>query len=223
MAEPEYLCPSCHATIPLDDVNVAKDVALCRACGRSTAFSLISGAAEVSLDALRNQPRSVKAERGVNNELSIVYRRLSPALLFLVPFTAVWSGISMSGIYGKQIWNGKFDLAESLFGIPFLIGTIILLTVILFLLFGKWVITLDRGEGTVFTGVRGMGWTRRFSYNRDTTVSMTYATGVSVNDQRQPGILVRTDGQDFIFGALLAANAKQFIAALIAKEVTENR
>jgi hypothetical protein len=223
MADSEYLCPSCHAAIPLDDVNVAKDVALCRACGRSTAFSLISGASEVSLEALRDQPRSVKAERGVNNELTIVYRRLSPALLFLVPFTAFWSGMSMCGIYGTQIWNGKFDLAKSLFGIPFLIGTIILVTVILFLLFGKWVITLDRGEGTVFTGVRRLGWTRRFSYNRDTAVSMTYATGVSTNGQRQPGILVRTDGQDFIFGALLATNAKQFIAALIAKEVAETR
>ena len=45
----EYKCPSCGAAISLDDVNVAKDIALCRACGRSTAFSVISGAAEINL------------------------------------------------------------------------------------------------------------------------------------------------------------------------------
>jgi hypothetical protein len=52
---------------------------------------------------------------------------------------------------------------------------------------------------------------------------MTYMTGVSTNGQRQPGILVHTDGQDFIFGAVLPANAKQFIAAAIAKQVAETR
>ena len=168
-------------------------------------------------------PRSVRVEQGFGDETSIVYRRLSPALLFLIPFTAFWSGFSMYGIYGKQIMAGKFNLHESLLGLPFLFGTIVLLSVITFLIFGKWAIKLGHGDGTVFVGVGFVGRTRRFSYNRNSTVSMTYATGVSSNGQRQPGILVHTDDQDFIFGAVLPANAKQFIAAAIAKQVAETR
>jgi hypothetical protein len=53
----EYECPSCHAAIPMDDVNVKKDLALCRACGQSTAFSLISGTAQRSEQSTPNLPR----------------------------------------------------------------------------------------------------------------------------------------------------------------------
>jgi hypothetical protein len=222
MTEPAYSCPSCHANIPLDDVNVAKDVALCRACGRSTAFSLVSGAAEISLECLQDPPRSIRLEQGFGDELSIVYHRLSPILLFLIPFTALWSGFSMYGIYGTQIVSGKFNLGESLFGLPFLLGTVVLLGAIAYCTFGKWALRLSHGDGTVFVGAGPLGWTRRFSYNRDTVVSMKM-TGVTVNDRPQPGILVRTDDKDFVFGALLPANARQCIAAAIAKQVAEIR
>jgi hypothetical protein len=214
----DYSCPSCGANIPLDDVNVSKDVALCRACGQTTAFSVVSGTSELSLQALDEPPRGVRIETGFNNETTVVYHRLSPLLLFLIPFTALWSGGSMIGIYGSQIRDGKFDLGQSLFGIPFLLGTVVLLSVIAFLLFGKWVIKLDRGDGTVFVGVGPFGWTRRFSYNQTSVVSLT-ATTVTVNNRPQQGILVRTDERDFVFGALLKDDAKRFIAATILQQV----
>jgi hypothetical protein len=139
----------------------------------------------------------------------------------MVPFTALWSGGSICGIYGSQIINGKFDLEQSLFGIPFLLGTVALLGFIVYLTLSKWVVTLNRGEGTVFVGVGPLGWTRRFSYNRNTIVSMCLTT-VKVNNQPQKGILVRTDDKDFVFGALLKEEAKQFIAATIMREAGQN-
>ena len=36
----------------------------------------------------------------------------------------IWSGGSLGGIYGTQIANQEFSLLQSLFGIPFIIGTI---------------------------------------------------------------------------------------------------
>ena len=114
--------------------------------------------------------------------------------------------------------KGKFDLESSLFGIPFLIGTIVLLGVITFLIVGKWVITLNQGEGIVFVGVGGIGWTRRFNYNKDSLVSMQM-TDVKINEVSQKGILIRTDGKDFLFGALIKQEAKQFIGAVILKHI----
>lgn len=49
----------------------------------------------------------------------------------------------MWGIYGTQIIKGKFELSQSLFGIPFLIGTIVLLSVIFFTLFSKIMMRLN--------------------------------------------------------------------------------
>ena len=216
----DFLCPFCHARIPAEDVNVATDIALCRACGRTAAFSVVSGSEEVSLDCLNNPPRNVRMESDFGGPITITYRRISLALLFLVPFTAFWSGFSMYGIYGTQIIKGEFDLHKSLFGIPFLIGTVILLSIIVFLLLGKWVVTLDRGEGSVFVGVGPIGRTRRFTYNRDTTVSMRM-TQVRVNQQPQKGILVRTDKQDFVFGTLIKEESKRFIAAAIMQQVAQ--
>lgn len=214
----EYRCPFCHADIAMEDINVAKDIALCRACGKTSGFSTVCGASEISLDALDTPPRCVKMDLDPIDGTKLIYRRLSPVLLFLVPFTALWSGGSIIGIYGSQIMNGKFDLESSLFGIPFLIGTIILLGVIIYLIFGKWAITLNQGEGIVFVGVGGIGWTRRFNYNKDSLVSMQL-TDVKVNEVSQKGILVRTDGKDFLFGALIKQEAKQFIGAVILKHV----
>jgi hypothetical protein len=214
----DCMCPYCKAKIPLDDVNVANDIALCRACQRTCSFSTASSTSEISPKILDAPPKWVRMETGFNGEATIVYHRLSPMLWFFLPFTVLWSGGSMIGIYGTQIWNGKYDLGQSLFGIPFLFGTIILLTVILYMIFGKWIITLDRGQGKVFVGVGSLGWTREFSYNRDSLVSLKM-TSVQVNNVSQKGISIRTDDKDFVFGALMKEEAKRFVAAAILQQV----
>ena len=151
--------------------------------------------------------------------LKIRYRKVSPALLFLIPFTLLWGGGSLGGIYGSQILKGKFDLHQSLFGIPFLIGTVILLSIISFLWFGKWVITLSEGAGTVFMGVGSLGWTRRFAYDHSTVVSLQ-PTSVRYNNVQQKGIAVRTGEKELVFGTLIKDDAKQFIAAAIVMRAT---
>ncbi len=218
----EYKCPSCGAAISLDDVNVSKDIALCRACGRSAAFSLISGAAEINLQSLAQPPRGVRMEEEPGGGLKICYKKISPVALFLIPFTLLWSGGSMGGIYGSQILKGKFNLHLSLFGIPFLIGTIILLCIISLLLFGKWVITLSEGAGTVFMGIGSLGWTRRFTYDRSTVVSLR-PTNARYNNVPQKGISVRTGAKELLFGTLIKDEAKQFIAAAIVMRATQGR
>lgn len=212
-----YMCPICRSSIPLDDINVATDIALCRACGNTSPFSLLSGTAEVSLEILSQPPRGIRIEREFLKPTVITYRRLSPALVFLIPFTALWSGISMFGIYGTQIRKGEFDLGQSLFGLPFLLGTVVLLGVIVFLLFGRWKTTLEKGAGRVSVGVGPIGWTRAFSYNRDSLITLR-TTDVRVNQIPQKGILVRNGTQDFVFGTILKEEAKVFIAAAIMRE-----
>lgn len=177
---------------------------------------MIHDGAAISLDTLDTPPKGIRYEQDFRGGTTISYHRLSPSLLFLIPFTAVWSGISMWGFYGTQISTGTFDLGKSLFGLSFLIGTIILVSLDTYLLIGKTRVTLDGGLGTVFVGVGPIGWTRRFNYRRDSLVTMRL-TNISVNDVRQQGILVRTDGKDFVFGTMFSEEAKRFVAAAIMK------
>lgn len=212
----EYRCPRCKAAIGIDDVNVSTDLALCRSCGKTSSFALISGPAAIDPDILDRPPKHVTVQPDFSDGMVIDYRKRSAALFFLIPFTAFWSGLSMWGIYGQQIRNREFDLAASLFGIPFLLGTIVLVSVIVFMLFGKWRITLRPGEGQVFVGVGALGWTRSFELNRDTVVSMRM-TNVSINDVRQTGVMVRNGDSELTFGSLMSEPVKQFITAALLK------
>src|ERR1035437_6750573 len=174
-AEPNatgILCPGCRSVIPLEDINVAKDIALCRSCGKTWTFSLVRSATEMGDVNLEQPPRGVRLATDYDGTTTIRYHRISRTLIFLIPFTALWGGFSLAGIYGSQFKHGHFDLHQSLFGLPFLLGTVVLCSVIMFLLFGRWEIKLRRGEGTVFTGVGPVGWHRRFEFGPGVQVSL---------------------------------------------------
>lgn len=210
----ESRCPYCGAGIPIQDVNVATDLALCRKCGNTTPFSAVTGAAQIPTAVPVEPPRWVKVHEGFGGEKTIVFRRPSLMLLFFVPFTLFWSGLSMLGIYIYPLSKGTLDWEMGLFGLPFLIGTVALLTLIAYLAFGKCTVTLQGGNGTVFVGVGSLGWTRKFTYGEDTVVLMRLTT-VSVNDVRQTGIVVKTGDEELVFGTILTDDAKTFIGSMI--------
>ena len=120
-------------------------------------------------------------------------------------------------IYGSQIRSGTFDLGQSLFGIPFLIGTIVLVSFILFGFFGKWTVHLNRGQGTVFAGIGIVGWKRKFTYNRNSLITIK-ESNVRSNNQPLQVISVTTDNKAFSFGTIIKDDAKAFIAAILLRE-----
>ncbi len=216
----DYVCPGCGHVISHNDINVANDIALCRNCGRTAAFSTLAGMSEISAVDIDKPPKHIRMGRDISGEMTIKFRKTPRILIFLIPFTLFWSGLSMAGIYGSQIVEREFDPALSLFGIPFLIGTIILVSTIILGLFGRWEISLGDGDGRVFVGVGRFGWMRRFEYNRDSTVSIKM-TDVRVNEVPQKCVCVRTDGRDFVFGTGITDESKAYIAAVIHSVVNQ--
>jgi len=203
----------------LEDINVATDIALCRRCGATSSFASIRTLSNASALLSKPPPKGVKVERDMMGYGSIVtYRRIPIGLLlFLIPFTLIWSGFSMAGIYGSQIAKGEFDLKMSLFGLPFLIGTIVLVSTILFNLFGKWTIRLNRGDGAVFVGVGALGWKRTFRYTTFSTVRLE-DSAITVNRQQTQVIAIKTDNTVFSFGSFIKEDAQKFIAAALMRE-----
>jgi len=206
----------------MEDINVSTDIALCRKCGVMGSFASLCNTPNATAILRQPPPKGIKIEHDMmrGNSVTLSYRRIPIGLLFMIPFTAFWSGFSMSGIYGTQISKGEFDLGNSLFGIPFLIGTIVLVSSILFMLFGKWTIHLDCGEGTVFVGIGVVGWKRKFTYNRHSVLAIKKGNLSSGEDgPPKKNITITTGNTEFSFGDILRDDVKNYIAAFLMREL----
>ncbi|HEY2342411.1 MAG TPA: hypothetical protein VGH90_05240, partial [Chthoniobacteraceae bacterium] len=216
----QYACPFCKANIPLADVNVSTDVALCRACGKTSSFSAVAGVSDLAAVDLNSPPRKVRVDVTPDGRTRVVIKERSfVAILFFAVFILFWSGLSMGGIYGTQIYHRSFDLKQSLFGLPFLAGTVVLVSIFAFLAFGHWEITTGPGTGTVFVGVGPIGRRRRFRYSRSSLVTVDSATS-SKNQQR--AIAIATDGEIFKFGSGISEDALRYLAASLQQAVARS-
>ena len=62
------------------------------------------------------------------------------------------------------------SLGISLFGIPFIVGSVFILTLALMSVCGKVEVTVSGGETTVFSGVGSLGWRRRLDWTDVATI-----------------------------------------------------
>lgn len=162
-------CPKCNSEVQKQNINIQADVAQCQNC--DAIFKISENLDESNADGfdLNNPPKGAWI-RNEMNQIVIGATTRSPIAFFLVPFIVVWSGGSIGGIYGTQFAEGEFDPSMSLFGIPFLIGSIILWSLALMAIWGKVELTLDKQGGRVFTGVGNIGLGNRFTWDEVLTV-----------------------------------------------------
>jgi hypothetical protein len=215
---PGYHCPHCHAQIDLADTNIATDLALCRACGRPAPFSIIVAQNELATVNLSAPPQGLRVESNLIEGITLTYRKTPPVVFLLIPFTALWSGFSMWGIYGRQIAQEKFDLGTSLFGLPFLAGTIFLVSLIFFMLFGCWRIRVGRGYCRAFVGIGPLGRRREISLAPGTEVRLDMSS-LKRNHVAQREIVVASGDDRIKFGAMLPDPARVFIAATLQRAI----
>ncbi len=146
----------------------------------------------------------------------IVYRKLPPVLFFLIPFFAIWSGGSMYGIYVKPILENRLELSGTLFGIPFLLGTLVMLFIILFLLFGHFKLCIHNQESYLGCFVFGINQKKIFDSKKISTI-MLQDSSYSKNKIRQKEIVIKfKDGEELKFGAMLKDESKNKIAEFLA-------
>jgi hypothetical protein len=177
----KFYCPTCRQQFLPENINVQTDIALCKACGNVSRLSNLVDM-EVSSEVLRNLPKGTWYEETVSGCVFGATTR-HPMAFFLVPFMCVWSGFSLSGIYGSQIIKRQFNLTTSLFGIPFLLGSLLFWSIALMTICGKVEVRVDDGAGTVFVGVGRLGWKRQFRLDEvdsieDKATNFRYPGGV---------------------------------------------
>jgi hypothetical protein len=157
----KFTCPKCRRPLLPENINAQTDLAVCKECGE---VSRLSELADSGFDpaALQSPPPGAWYREVLSEHIFGATTR-SPVAFFLVPFMCVWSGFSLFGIYGTQIRTGHFNLTASLFGIPFILGSLLFWTFALMACFGKVELRIRDGRGKVFTGIGAVGWTRSFN------------------------------------------------------------
>lgn len=215
----QVICSKCGRVLGGSDLNVATDIARCPKCDEVFVLSSLVqtiATGPVNLDA---PPRGAWYRPDFNGFVVGATTR-NPIALVLVPFMCVWSGGSLGGIYGSQIIHGKFDLGMSLFGIPFVLGTLLFGSIALMSVCGKVVVRVSDSEGVVFTGIGPIGWHRRFHAPEVTAVRVE--RGASGNNAQ--GMTIVLDGPQRVrFGSGLTEARRDFIANVLRHELTHTK
>lgn len=213
-------CPQCRLEIPPADFNVATDRAFCRQCNTEHRYGELAAVIRPSVDFDANSPPKHIHIFDDGFQQTIVYRRISPILFFFIPFTALWGGGSMYGIYLRHLLKGEPVPADQiLFGLPFLFGTVVLLTAILYMMFGKTTIQLQGPESWVFLGVGPIGWRRNFDVDAIEQIRLV-DTGTKINEQSAPAIELQFRERGALrFGTMLTPDSKSFIAQYLAQRL----
>jgi hypothetical protein len=178
-------CPKCRAEIPLEDVNVATDIVLCRQCGHNWSYADLVADARVPQCDPQHPPRGAWFREMPPRGFEVGVSTRSADAFFLVPFILFWSGLSLGGIYGTQFHSGHFSLLLSLFGLPFLCGTFFLGAAAGMALGGKVVVRVNDDEGVIFTGMGPVGWRRCFNWRTISGIRRTIKYGNRGADSRQ--------------------------------------
>ena len=167
---------------------------------------------------LSTPPRGVRVSRNLLGGTDFIYRRINPVVFFLLPFTALWSGLSLGGIYGSQLKNRDFDPVMSLAGIPFVLGTLLLIGVMAFMFAGSWRVRLERGRLTLFVGIGPVGRRRGITIDSKTRVELLDGY-VKVRRIPRQVIMIKTGERAVSYGAGLPPEVRLYLAAFLSKSV----
>jgi len=211
----QVLCPKCGQAIAGNDMNVVTDIARCPRCGEVFALSsLVPANASGPVD-IDNPPRGAWYRAEFDGFVVGATTR-HPIALFLVPFMCVWAGFSLGGIYGSQIVQGRFNLGTSLFGIPFVLGTLLFGSMALMAVCGKVVVRVSDSAGVVFTGIGPFGWRRPFDSLQVTTVRIE----PHFSGQHRQSMTIVLDGPHKLrFGSGLTEARRDFVANVLRQEL----
>lgn len=207
-------CPKCLATVSTENINIQADIAKCTHCG--AIFKVSENLTDDTYETfdINTPPSGVSFRRDVDTTIISATTRSAIAFI-LVPFMLVWSSGSLGGIYGSQISQGKFDIFMSLFGIPFIVGSVLFWSAALMAIFGKVVLTLDRQGGKIFTGIGNIGITQRFIWSEVSNISQQ--TNYSRSLRNADSVIAIEGKKRITFGSGLSDDRRYYILHALKK------
>ena len=237
-------CPKCQRIIPSADLNVANDVALCRACNSMHSLAELVHDAEVDSSIDLNRPPAGAWFRSTSFGANIgaTYRSLGGAL-GLLAISLFWNGILSVFVFlvlGATLallhipppgWFPDMKINKNemgwgmtiflwLFLTPFLLVGLAMVIGFFMSLGGRTEVTLQNGRGIIFTGIGPIGWRRRFTVD---TVKKVRVEDKRWRDsdgdaRRNREIVIELlSGKPIKFGSTLPEERMNFVAAALRK------
>ena len=237
---PKVSCPECQSEIPSIDINVSTDLALCRHCDTTHAFSELLQRRDLSREIKNAKPPRGVRERATLHGISygVSHRSLLGALGFLA-FSLFWNGIvsifvlinlsstlNLLGftppewfptpIMNEQSMGWGLTLFLWLFLTPFLLVGAGVVGTFFMSLAGRTAVRINANEGRIFTGVGPIGWSRKFVPHNVRRVTLTDANWKDSDGDRhtnQEIILEMNNGDHLKFGTGMKAERRTYLAA----------
>jgi hypothetical protein len=174
----ELHCPDCGLPIQAADIAPAQGVAVCRFCEETFPLAACQTAvpfADRNIVPVMTPPKGVDFVETMDG-FRLTLSTRSCIAIFLVPFTLVWAGGSLGGIYGTQIAKGEFNWMMSLFGLPFLVGSCFLIALTVMSVCGRTIVELAGGKFSIRTGALGVYRTQSAPWDDVRSCRLTEAT-----------------------------------------------
>lgn len=141
----------------------------------------------------------------------------SAQAFFLVPFTLAWAGISLGGIYGRQLTSSAFNLGESLFGIPFVIGSFFLIGKTLSSIFGVVRFELKGDTLYYFSGLQPLGKRQQIDWRSLQSAREEIAS--SGNGEHTSHVIYLEGSQRHVVGHSLSAAHRYFVVGVLNEQL----
>jgi len=197
-------CPTCGLPILPAEITPAGDLAYCRLCERTSTVDACRAAKPLAQRPASSEtpPKGLQLTENLTG-FQIVLSTASWVALILWPFMLVWAGGSLGGIYGPQIKSGEFSWLMSLFGLPFLAGSVILFGVAFMSTFGRVIVESGQdGLLRIRKGGLGLYWTKSAAWMDVVSAEVVeetrrrkgnYTTSYACVLQQRQGALLKID------------------------------
>jgi len=233
-------CPQCGNTIAANDVNVANDLAFCRACNLSSSLSdLTHGAApDRDVDLSMPPPGAWYRDNGTEKVIGATGRSI-PAALGLLAMAAFWNGVTSLFVLvvlsstllhlgvrlpayfpspmtqaGQQMSVGM-TIFMWLFLTPFILIGLAMLAGVLSYLIGNVEVKLNDTRGAVYNGYGKVGFKKEFQIADVTAVRLDFQRHRSQrhgHDTHSRRIVIELEGGRSIkFGSFLNEPRMNFV------------
>ena len=237
-------CSRCGKAIPSEDINVANDVAYCRACNVSHQLSALTQGTELDSGVDLNNPPSGAWHRNDGAALVIgaSHRSIGTAIGALA-FGLFWNGIvsvfvlvAISGTlrnlgitpphwFPAPVMNDSpmsvgMTIFLWTFLTPFILVGLFMVGAFFSSLFGRTEVRMSAAEGIVFTGVGSLGYRRRFDATgvKDVRIEDRQWRDSDGDRRRRTCILIETrEGNQVKLGGMLTPERRKFVAGALRK------
>jgi hypothetical protein len=233
-------CPNCGKAIPLDDMNVARDIALCRPCNQVHSLSELveERAPDTGVD-LHQPPKGCwHRPSGMGEVVGASHRSLLAALP-LLGVALFWNGIVSVFVllavaatlhllnvdvpewFPAPKMNGKtmgtgMTIFLWIFLTPFIAIGAGMIGGFLSCIAGKTEVRVERGRVGIATGIGPLRWTRRFDASDLKRIRIKETRNENGSDSKEIVAELKS-GRTVKFGSMLRDERRRFLASAAEK------